>query len=45
MVEDQTFVSTLKGFGDSVDYVGPEAFTRQWRAEFEAHKELAASMK
>ncbi len=38
MVEDPAFVSTLKGFGDSVDYMGPEAFTKQWRAEYEAHK-------
>ncbi len=45
MTEDPTFVATLKGFGDSVHYMGPERFAKEWRAEFEAHKELAKSLK
>lgn len=45
MTDDPTFVSTLKGFGDSVSYMGPERFTKEWQAEFDAHKELAKFLK
>jgi tripartite-type tricarboxylate transporter receptor subunit TctC len=45
MTEDPSFITTLKGFGSSVNYMGPEKFTKEWIAEFEAHKELGKFLK
>ncbi len=43
--EDKSFVSMIKQFGDEIHYLGPDEFTKVWRAEYETHKELGKIFK
>jgi tripartite-type tricarboxylate transporter receptor subunit TctC len=45
MTEDKAVVNMIKQFGDEIQYLGPDEFTRVWRAEYESHKELYKSLK
>lgn len=45
MVQDKSVVSMINKLGDRVQYLGPEAFDKFWRAEFALHKELGESLK
>lgn len=45
MTEDKSVVSMIKRFGDDIHYLGPDEFTKFWRAEYEAHKELGRIFK
>jgi len=45
MTEDQTVIKMIKSFGDDIQYLGPDEFTKVWREEFEAQKELARIFK
>jgi len=40
VTEDKSFQALVKRLGDEPGYLGPEEFSREWRAEFEAHREL-----
>jgi tripartite-type tricarboxylate transporter receptor subunit TctC len=40
MTEDKSVIGMIKTFGDDIHYLGPDEFTRVWREEYEAHKEL-----
>jgi len=41
VTEDKEFIATIAKFGEEPDYIGPDEFTKIWRAEYEARKELA----
>jgi tripartite-type tricarboxylate transporter receptor subunit TctC len=45
MTEDKSFQAMIKQMGDETGYVGPDEFQKEWRAEFEAHKELGRLFK
>jgi len=45
MTEDKSFQALVKQLGDETNYVGPDDFAREWRAEFEAHRELGRLFK
>jgi tripartite-type tricarboxylate transporter receptor subunit TctC len=45
MTEDKTVATMIKQFGDDIQYLGPDEFTKVWREEFEAHKELGKLFK
>ena len=45
MTEDKTVVGLIKKFGDDIHYLGPDEFTKVWREEYEAHKELGKQFK
>jgi tripartite-type tricarboxylate transporter receptor subunit TctC len=45
MTEDKTVMSMIKRFGDEIQYLGPDEFTKLWRDEYEAHKELGKLFK
>jgi tripartite-type tricarboxylate transporter receptor subunit TctC len=45
MVEDKTVIAMLKRFGDSINYLGHEEFTKYWREEYEFYKELGKTLK
>jgi len=45
MTEDKTVLSMIKRFGDEIHYLGPDEFTKAWREEYEAHKELGKVFK
>jgi tripartite-type tricarboxylate transporter receptor subunit TctC len=40
MTESKTVVAMIKQFGDEIQYLGPDEFTKVWRAEYDLHKEL-----
>lgn len=40
MTGDKSFVALIKQLGDEPGYLGPDEFTKEWRAEFEAHRAL-----
>lgn len=40
ITEDKTLVTMIKRFGDDIYYLGPDEFAKEWREEYEAHKEL-----
>lgn len=40
VTEDKSFQALVKKLGDEPGYLGTEEFSREWRAEFEAHREL-----
>jgi tripartite-type tricarboxylate transporter receptor subunit TctC len=40
VTEDKSFQALIKQLGDEPGYLGPEEFASEWRAEFEAHREL-----
>lgn len=40
VTEDKSFQALVKKLGDEPGYMGPEEFSKEWRAEFEAHREL-----
>lgn len=40
VTEDKSFQALVKQLGDEPGYAGPGEFSREWRAEFEAHREL-----
>ena len=45
MTENETVIKMIKGFGDDIQYLGPDEFTKVWRQEYEAYKELAKTFK
>jgi tripartite-type tricarboxylate transporter receptor subunit TctC len=45
MTENEAVIKMIKGFGDDIQYLGPDDFTKIWRQEFEAYKELAKTFK
>jgi tripartite-type tricarboxylate transporter receptor subunit TctC len=45
MTEDKSVVGMIKKFGDDIHYLGPDEFTKVWREEYEAHKELGKQFK
>lgn len=45
MTEDKTVVTMIKQMGDEIHYLGPDEFTKVWREEFEAQKELRKMFK
>lgn len=45
MTEDKTVLAMIKQFGDEIHYLGPDEFTKVWREEYEAHKELGKVFK
>jgi len=44
MAEDPEVTTKLNEWGDTVNYLGPDEFSKWWRAEYEFQKQLAASM-
>lgn len=40
LTEDKAFQALVKQLGDETGYLGPDEFMKEWRAEFEAHREL-----
>jgi len=38
--EDPAFVSMIQKMGDDVQYLGPDEFTKVWRGDYEAQKEV-----
>ena len=40
ITEDKTLIAMINRFGDDLYYLGPDDFMKEWREEFEAHKEL-----
>ncbi len=40
MTEDKSFQALVKQLGDETGYLGSDDFLKEWRAEFEAHREL-----
>ena len=45
MTEDKSVIGMIKKFGDDIQYLGPDEFTKVWREEFELHKELGKTFK
>jgi tripartite-type tricarboxylate transporter receptor subunit TctC len=45
MAEDKTLVEMIKRFGDEIQYLGPDEFTKAWREEYELHKKLGQNFK
>ncbi len=45
MTENQSVVRMIKSFGDDIQYLGPDEFTKVWREEYDAYKELAKTFK
>ena len=45
MTEDKTVLAMIKQFGEGIHYLGPDEFTKEWREEYEAHKELGRQFK
>ena len=45
MVEDKTVTTMLKQFGDDINYLGHDEFTKYWREEYELYKELGKTFK
>jgi tripartite-type tricarboxylate transporter receptor subunit TctC len=45
MTEDKTVLAMIKQFGDEIQYLGPDEFTKIWREEYEAYKELGKQFK
>lgn len=44
MAEDPAVRPVLQGWGDDVNYLGPDDFAKWWRQEYEAQRELVKSM-
>jgi tripartite-type tricarboxylate transporter receptor subunit TctC len=45
MAEDKSVISMIEKYGDEIHYLGPDEFTKVWRAEFEVYKELGKTYK
>ena len=45
MTEVPKAVAMMKKFSDEFDYLGPEAFEKVWRSEYEAYKKLSQTFK
>lgn len=45
MTEDNSVKSMIQRFGDDIHYLGPDEFSKVWREEYEAHKELGKIFK
>ena len=45
MVEDAKVISMLREFGDEVNYLGSDEFSKYWREEYEYYKELGKTFK
>ena len=45
MTEDKSFQALVKQLGDETGYAGPDDFIKEWRAEFEVHRELGRLFK
>jgi len=45
MAEDPSAVKMIKSFGDDIQYLGPDEFTKIWREEYETYKELGKIFK
>ena len=40
MTEDKSVIPMIKQFGDQIQYLGFNEFAKEWRAEYELHREL-----
>jgi hypothetical protein len=45
MCEDKSVTTMIKNFGDDIQYLGPDEFTKVWREEYEARKDLGKIFK
>lgn len=45
MCEDKSVTNMIKKFGDEVQYLGPDEFSKVWREEYETQKELGKAFK
>jgi len=45
MTDDKSVVPMIKRFGDEINFLGPDEFTKVWREEYEIQKELAKIFK
>jgi tripartite-type tricarboxylate transporter receptor subunit TctC len=45
MTEDKSVISMIEKYGDDINYLGPEEFTKYWRTEYENYKELGKIFK
>jgi len=45
MTEDKSVVPMIKRFGDEINFLGPDEFTKVWREEYETQKELGKLFK
>ncbi len=45
MTEDKSVVPMIKRFGDEINFLGPDEFTKVWREEYETQKELGKIFK
>jgi tripartite-type tricarboxylate transporter receptor subunit TctC len=40
MTEDKSVISMIRQFGDQIQFLGPEEFTKEWRMEYDRYKEI-----
>jgi tripartite-type tricarboxylate transporter receptor subunit TctC len=45
MCQDKTVITMIDKLGDTVEYLGPDEFTRVWKGEYEHHKEMGKMFK
>lgn len=45
MTEEKSVIATIEGFGDDVQFLGPDEFNKFWRDEYNAQKEIAKKFK
>jgi tripartite-type tricarboxylate transporter receptor subunit TctC len=45
MTEDKSVISMIQKYGDEIHFLGPEEFSKSWRAEFEIYRELGKAFK
>ena len=45
MLEDKSSIGMIQNLGDNFHYLGPDEFTKFWRGEYEAHKEMGKVFK
>ncbi len=45
MTEDKSVIAMIRQFGDEIQYLGPDEFTKVWREEYDTHKEIGKLFK
>lgn len=45
MTEEKSVIATIEGFGDDIQFQGPDEFNKFWRDEYNAQKEIAKKFK
>ncbi len=45
MTEDKSVITMIKQFGDEIQYLGPDEFTKVWREEYDTNRELGRLLK